>query len=219
MASCCLHSGILKRLLKEKFHRTESQIGIEMGFTKYCGFLAPVAGWIIDRIRNREWFMLTAGLTLSFSTYSLWDSKPDDLTVMWLGLLGISFGQVCYGNAFWPAIASIAGREYQIVGYGFMGAMTSLGAVIMPQILGAVIDESDNVESACLVFAVLSSIGLAACILIIVVSRSCYRKIDYLNRDLQPKKSTVVDVEDMEVHIDSEMTTTSISKIERNVSV
>ena len=102
-----------------------------MGLTKYCGFAAPIAGYIIDKIRNRQYFMLTAGLCLVCSTLSLYYSNNNNIIIMYCGLLGISFAQVCYGNSFWPAVASVAGKKYQVVAYGFMGAITSIGAVII----------------------------------------------------------------------------------------
>eukprot|EP01083_Nonionella_stella_P110914 324933_1 len=179
-------TAIVKRLLVDKFERIE-EAGWDMGLTKYCGFAAPVAGYIIDRVRHREYWMLMAGLCLVFSTLSLYLCAPDDIWVMRFGLLGISFGQVCYGNSFWPAIASVAGRKYQIVAYGFMGAITSIGAVLLPQIYGKVTDFFDDVTKACLVFAVLSSIGVLSCIIIIAINS--HSNIDYLNRTLSSKNN------------------------------
>lgn len=187
-------TGILKRLLIDKFKRAESNIAFEMGFTKYCGFAAPFAGYLIDRIRNREWFMFIAGLCLVFSTFTLFLCKYDNIILLYISLFGISIGQVCYGNSFWPSIASIAGRKYQIVAYGFMGCITSIGAVIIPQIYAQVVDYFGNIVIACFIFAILTSIGLTASIIIIIINNTCYAEIDYINRHLStPKKLTIND--------------------------
>ena len=216
-------TGIVKRLLKSKFQRSDKQVAIEMGFTKYCGFAAPFAGHIIDKIRNREWFMLMAGLCLVFATFSLFACDRDNILVLYIALFGISFGQVCYGNSFWPAIASVAGRKYQIVGYGFMGAVTSIGAVILPQICGRAVDYFDkkdeidddtndkyNIVVACLIFGVLTLIGTIACVVIILMNNVYYAGVNYLNRHLSSKKNskssmTMRKEEDIKIHIETNM--------------
>ena len=90
----CL-TGILKRFLKDKFNRREKQIGFEMGLTKYFGFAAPIAGHIIDKVRNREYFMLLAGLCLVFGLFALYVCSRDDVELMYICLLIISFGREC----------------------------------------------------------------------------------------------------------------------------
>ena len=202
-------SGILKRLLEDKFLRKEGKIAVEMGFTKYFGLLAPFAGHIIDRVRNREWFMFTAGVCLVFSTFSLVLCDGGNIILLYIALFGISFGQVCYGNSFWPSIASIAGRKYQIVAYGFMGCITSIGAVIIPLICAQFADHLKNIIVACVVFAILTTIGLCASIVIIIINNTCFAEIDYINRHLSSPK--ISDTGNTETSVKSEETEKSDS--------
>ena len=75
----------------------------------------------------------------------------------------------------------------QIVAYGFLGATTALGAVILPIIVGKISDIYHFTAAELVLFSV-SGAGLILAIVICIINSMCiYRyNIDYMNRKISP---------------------------------
>eukprot|EP01083_Nonionella_stella_P027210 74892_1 len=127
--------GSLKQFLKHKFNRAEKEVGVDIGVIMYFGLVAPLTGYMVDRLRHRELFILFGSSCVLLSHVILAFGVASDCN-RWMGLCCISIGLVVYANAFWPAIASVAGKQYQIVAYGWSSALSSFGAVVIPMISG-----------------------------------------------------------------------------------
>ena len=175
---------ILRRLLEEEFKRTRSESGFDMGIPKYFGLFAPFFGKLIDHVRHRELFMLVAGVCLVCGHGTLW-LMPRTAVFRVGGMLSIGLGQVFYGNSFWPSIASIVGKEHRVVGYGLLGAITSFGAVVLPLIIGSVVDKQSSITYAELIFTAIASVGIVASLVMIGLNYYFIRElnINFLNRD------------------------------------
>ena len=188
MAILCFHheglyfalGGSLKQLLMKKFMRSDKQTGYDFGLQHYFGLVAPLTGFMVDKLKNRQWFVILGAMVVMLSHMTLAFGIATDFNRI-SGLLGISLGSVIYANAFWPAVASVVGKQYQIIAYGWLSAIGGAGAVVAPLIAGYYTDQSDVIAAQYL-FMFISILVFVLSIFITVLN--CLSNVDYLNRDI-----------------------------------
>lgn len=193
-ASATCFAGVIKELLGQQFDRNNDQISFDMGISKYCGLLAPLFGYVIDTIKYREFFMLSAGIFICLGHGTLYFVPFDKDVSRIFGLLCLSLGQVLYNNSFWPAVASIVGnKKDSTIAYGILGAITGLGPLIIPLIIGKFADSSNNIIVAELILSIVVIIGIMSNIPVILINcRSIKVKdTDYINRQIESKENVV----------------------------
>eukprot|EP01083_Nonionella_stella_P162451 533347_1 len=78
--------GSLKQFLKHKFNRAEKEVGVDIGVIMYFGLVAPLTGYMVDRLRHRELFILFGSSCVLLSHVILAFGVASDCN-RWMGLL------------------------------------------------------------------------------------------------------------------------------------
>ena len=177
--------GSLKQLLLYKFERTDAETGNDFGYLQYFGLAAPISGFIVDKLRHRQWFIIFGSCVFMVSSIILALGDATDFNRIF-GLFGISVGLIVYGSAFWPSVASVVGKHLQIIAYGWTSAFSSFGSMILPLIAGYITDHSD-VQNAQYLFMLLSIFAFMVSVLIAVANGTS--EIDYLNRSIHKSET------------------------------
>lgn len=130
--------------------------------------VAPVSGWIIDKVGHRVkiWIACCLSMAVSFMLMAYDVSDP----AVWLMVIGLAF--TILNSSVNASVAMVVEENIMGTAYGFVGLLFTSGLLIYPLLIGFLVEETDSWVWAHISFAITNFVSFLAAIVIEVKDRT-----------------------------------------------